>query len=98
MVLSFQSVSKLHANFSDTYFESPLEDIPELLRLHIARVFNFQIPSLRHNLLGRERSLGVPPSRICPPLLHRRNLVQVLLLLGRWVHRWVIHPVGSHIF
>ena len=44
------------------YLESPFQDIPELFRLHIAGILDLQVPSLGHNLLSRERSLGVPPS------------------------------------
>jgi hypothetical protein len=75
------------------YLESPLQDIPKLLRLHIAGVLNLQVPSLGYNLLRSERSFGVSPSRICPPFLHCCNFVQILLLLSAGVHSGVGHLV-----
>ena len=64
----------------DPYSELLLQVLPQLLRHDIARVLNGQVASLRSNLLGRERPLGVPPSRIGPPLLELLDLLLVVLI------------------
>lgn len=64
----------------DSYSELLLQVFPQLLRHNIARVLNGQVASLRGNLLGRERPLGVPPSRIGPPLLELLHLLLVVLV------------------
>lgn len=80
----------------NTDLESPFQDLPKLLRLCIARVLNLQIPPLSNDLLRGKRPLRVPPSRVGPPLLHRRYLVQKDLLFRSWVYRRVIH-LGCHV-
>ena len=60
--------------------ESALDDIPQLLAHSIAWVFNFEVPSLSDNLFCCERSLGEPPSRVSPPLLHAVDVRLVKLL------------------
>ena len=53
-----------------TYLEPAFKDIPQFLTHSIAWVLNLEVPSFGNNLLGRERPLGVPPSRVRPPFLH----------------------------
>jgi hypothetical protein len=65
--------------------------------LDIARVFNFQITSLGHDGLCGERSLGIPPPRVRPPLLDVSYLVKEDLLFSAWVDGHVVHLVGSHV-
>ena len=65
---------------ANPYSELLLQVLPKLLRHSIAGVLNGQVASLRSNLLGRERPLGVPPSRIGPPLLELLHLLLVVLI------------------
>ena len=55
---------------SKIYLEPVFEDNPQFLAHGIAWVFNFEAPSLGHDLLSCEGPLGVPPSRVLPPFLH----------------------------
>ena len=64
----------------DPYSELLLQVLPKFLRHSIAGVLDGQVASLRSNLLGRERPLGVPPSRIGPPLLELLHLLLVVLI------------------
>jgi len=78
-----------------TYFESTFKDSPQLLRLGVAWVLNLQVPPLRYNLLGSERSLRISPSRAGPPLLDLRNFSKILLLFLVRIDTEVVH--GSHV-
>ena len=80
----------------DAYLESALQDLPELLSLDIARIVNLQVPSLGHDLLGRERSLGISPPGVGPPLFDSGNLVQKEFLLRIGVTVGIRHTVDSH--
>jgi hypothetical protein len=64
-----------------TNLEVMFEDAPELLGLDIGRVVDRQGPTLGHNLLSREGTLGVPPSRVLPPSLDIIDLLLVLSVL-----------------
>ena len=66
---------------ANTRLESALYDVPQFPAHSIAWVFDFEVPSLSHNLLSGERSLGVPPSRIRPPFLHVVDVRLVKLVL-----------------
>lgn len=61
--------------------EVVLEDTPELFGLDVGRVVDRQGPTLGHNLLSREGTLGVPPSRVLPPGLDIVDLLLVLSIL-----------------
>ena len=87
------SASIPNATIGRAYLESAFQDIPELLRLDVAGILDLQVPSLGHNLLGSEGSLGVSPSGIRPPLLDSCNFVQILLLLPVRVHSGIGHLV-----
>ena len=65
-----------------TDLESLLQDIPQLLADLASGVLNLDIAPLLGDLLSGKGSLGVPPSRVGPPLLDLLNLLLVLLLLG----------------
>ena len=95
MVLQLQSaqLSITDPAIGKSYLESAFQYSPQLLRLRIAGILNLQVPSLGHDLLGREGSLGISPSGIIPPFLDSRYLVEVLLLFcfrvcAREVHYW----------
>ena len=61
--------------------ESALNDVPQFPAHSIAWVFNFEAPSLGNNLLSRERSLGISPSRVPPPVLYGVDVLLVKLVL-----------------
>ena len=63
------------------YLEPAFEDVPQLFAHSIAWVFDFEAPSLGNNLLSRERSLGMSPSRVRPPFLHGIDVCLVELVL-----------------
>ena len=63
------------------HFEPALDNVPKLLAHSVARIFNLEIPSLGNYLFGREWPLGVPPSRVGPPLLDSFDVVLVDLIL-----------------
>jgi hypothetical protein len=65
-----------------TCLEALLQNLPQLLGLVVARVLNGERAALGHDLLGRERPLGEPPSRVGPPPLDSSDLLLELLLLG----------------
>ena len=60
--------------------ESALDDVPQLLAHSIAWVLNFEVSPLSNDLLCCEGSLGEPPSRVSPPLLHGVDVCLVKLL------------------
>lgn len=64
-----------------TDLEVLLDDLPELLALHVGGVFNLQVSTLGHDLLSSEGTLGVPPSGVLPPSLDGLDLFPVLLVL-----------------
>ena len=80
-----------------THLEALLQNPPQLLRLRIARILNLQIPTLGDNLLGGEGPLGLPPSRVVPPLLDLVHLAGEDFVLGGGVHGRVLHVVGGHV-
>ena len=69
-----------HRPLNLPYLKSYFNDLPQFLGLDVARIFNLQVSPLGNDLLRRERSLGVPPSRVSPPLLDRLNIILVHLL------------------
>jgi hypothetical protein len=94
-------MSALHSHHpttseNTTYLESLLEDVPELFRLVVAGVVDLDCAPLRNDLLGSERPLGVPPSRIRPPLLNSGNLSSKSRVLLRQIRRRRRHLVRSH--
>lgn len=84
------------ATKNTTYLESLLQDVPELLRLVVAGVVDLDCAPLRNDLLGSERPLGLPPSRIRPPLLNSGNLSSKSRVLLRQIRRRRRHLVRSH--
>lgn len=64
-----------------THREPALQDLPQLLAQLVAGVLDLDVSSLRDNLLGGERPLGVSPSRVGPPLLDGLDILLVALLL-----------------
>ena len=63
--LFFSAVSYRHAtSIRLSYLKSALHDVPELLRLRITRVLQFQGASLLNNLFRGEGSACVPPPRV----------------------------------
>jgi hypothetical protein len=62
------------------YSKSSFHDLPELLRLDVARIFNFKISSLLTDLLRGEWSFSISPSRILPPFSDGSDVVEVSLL------------------
>ncbi len=79
--------SRVSIPSSMTCLESTLDDVPQLLAHCVTRILNLQIPPFRNNLLRSKWAFRVPPSWICPPLLHSLNirLVQLVLLID-WRH------------
>lgn len=92
-----QHSPSIHPNCEKKYLESALQNLPELFRLSVAGILNIQVPSLRHDLLGCEGSLGGSPPRVGPPLLDSRHLFQVELLFRVGVYAHIVHIVKSHI-
>ena len=64
----------------ETYFESALDNVPQLLAHGIAWVFYLKIPPLGNYLLSSEWPLCVSPSRVIPPLFDGFDVVLVDLI------------------
>ena len=67
-------------SLEQTDLEPVLDNPPKLLCLNIAGIFNFYVSSLLHDLLRCERSSGVSPPRVRPPLLDCVHFLQIRLL------------------
>jgi hypothetical protein len=63
---------------TDPYLKVVLQSVPELLSLDGGRVVDSQVATLGDNLLGREGSLGVSPSRVLPPVLDGLDFLRKL--------------------
>jgi hypothetical protein len=63
----------LKAAYCKPSFNNP----PQLLGLHIAGIIDPDVASLLDNLFSGERSLGISPSRIVPPLFDSCYVVEV---------------------
>jgi len=79
-----------------TNLEAVLKNLPQLLGLGVAGVLDLQVSTLGNDLLGGERALGLPPSRVGPPLLDLLDLLLEELIFPCGVHGDVLHVVGSH--
>jgi hypothetical protein len=78
---SSSSVVKLVRNkMFSAYSESAFNNLPQLLRLHIAGIVDFQIATLLNNLLGGVYPLSISPSRVSPPSFDSLDILQELLL------------------
>jgi len=84
---SSSSVVKLaREKMLSAYSESAFNNLPQLLRLHIAGIVDFQVATLLNNLLGGVHPLSVSPSGVSPPSFDSLDLLQELLLFFVYVH------------
>ena len=80
------------------YLESLLEGSPELLRLVVGWVLDWEVSALDNNLLSSEWALGISPSGVGPPLLNSLDLSSELSILLVQVDLGRSHLVSrSHI-
>lgn len=78
-----------------TYSKSSLNDLPQLLRLYIAGICDWDVSALLHDLLCCVCPLGVSPSRVSPPLFDSLYFLQVSLLFFVEVAHVCWHGVGE---
>ena len=64
-----------------SHLEVVLNDAPQLLALAVGGVLDLEVATLGDDLLSGIRTLGVPPSRVGPPVLDGLHLGLVLPVL-----------------
>ena len=71
-----------------THLEPAFNYFPQLLAHSIAGILDLEVAPFSHYLLGSERSLGEPPSRVGPPLLYSINVLLVELIFMVYGRHW----------